>query len=253
MKRVWMLTMVGAAVGCTGTHYPTSPAARPLAVASMAGPFATIDAYCATAIDEQRARDPEEPEVECWAVNPDDERAELMPDAALPAGPTALAPPFRTAVFVAVGFNGPTCAIAVETDGGWYGATLGSACGHRDSRSSSHLELLELAVRDLLPGGAPELMVRLREAERYADLDGDGGRSTIESETLRVCGVGPSGRPSCVEPIEVVRHETTVPGASGGRLPGNVQWERTVDYRADSIVLRGGPADRSGRHPIVFR
>jgi hypothetical protein len=62
------------------------------------------------------------------------------------------------------------------------------------------LTVKELAVRDAIQGGAPEVIFR---ASHYR---GDSNMAVNEleeyvNETLTVCGVGPSERPSCTRPI----------------------------------------------------
>jgi hypothetical protein len=266
--RWWIVVLLGGLAGlaCGGARGggARAPAPRPLAVTAMQGPYADVDAYCAarTGVAERDA--PDDPVgTYCWPVDPDDDRAELMPGAALPTGPQPLAAPFASGVFVAVGLDGPTCGIVVDTAGGWYGAPLGAACGHADSRSWSHLELVELAVKDVLPGGAPELVVRLREVERHASMDNDGVETDVDSELLVLCGVGDAGRPACAEPLTVKRRWSSRrlagveadPAVAPGpdEVPDQGAWERAIEYAADAIVVRGGAPDRAGCHPLAWR
>jgi hypothetical protein len=71
---------------------------------------------------------------------------------------------------------------------------------------TENVEVKELAVRDEIPGGAPEILFRtvhyrgdsnmsVNELEEYVD------------ETLLLCGVGPTDKPSCTRPIPIAFSE----------------------------------------------
>lgn len=248
---------------------PAAPAPTPLAVEPMHGPFATTAELCAAAVATAKQRFPDEP-AECWEIGsrPEDEPF-LMPGASLPTGSQPLAAPFKTARFVAVGLDAPACHLAVEMpDGRWYATTTLGTCGAADTRSNSHLAVLELAVSDVLPGGAPELRLRYRTAETLSNLDGDGVHSEKTTEHHLVCGVGASAAPSCIAPFGVagtwsitwLEDARVDPEMSASRPPpGKGAWQRTVSYAADALTLTGdaepgsGAEQQTGRHPIVFR
>lgn len=233
----------------------------------MLGPFATTAELCAAAVAAATQASPDEP-AECWEVGsrPEDEPM-LMPGASLPAGPQALAAPFTSARFVAVGLDAPACHLAVEmADGRWYATAIG-ICGAADTRSNMHLAVLDLAVTDVLPGGAPELRLRYRTAETLSNLDGDGVHSETATEHHLVCGVGASGTPSCIAPFGVagtwslawLEDARVDPEMSASRPPpGNGTWQRTTTYDAAALTLAGttgpgaGAEHHTGRHPIIF-
>ncbi|MFH1434783.1 MAG: hypothetical protein ABIJ56_03610 [Pseudomonadota bacterium] len=112
-----------------------------------------------------------------------------------------------------------TYALAVQTSEGWFVKThLGTAgilCG---GKSLFHVGFTfeSWEIRDIIPGGAPELLVEWK-----------GSANGIRDEFLLICGIGPSKKPSCIGPYMPKRNhpdgyskswESKVVFLPGGRL-----------------------------------
>lgn len=97
--------------------------------------------------------------------------------------------------------------LAVRTGLGWFIAeSFVTTYNPGAFGITENVEVKELAIRDEIPGGAPELLVRtihyrgdsnmaVNELEEYVD------------EALLLCGVGPTEKPSCTRPIPVAWSE----------------------------------------------
>lgn len=272
MKRMTILIAVfGASCGGGGKQVKgdgagTRPAAaaEPLEIRATDGPYASLAEYCAAAVAAAQQKDPES-DAECWLLDDEsmaEQNQELLGGVLVPTGAVTLAAPFPTARFVAVGFMGAECRLALETSGGWYVASLGFSCGDTDNRTSSKLGVDELAVRDALPGGQPELVARLNERESRSNMDNDGLDIEDDTDYLVLCGVGASGRPSCTRPL-AVRSSITIERLpdyepnemNEGIEPGTRAYELRIEYAADGIVVAGDAPSaqtRIGHHPVAF-
>jgi hypothetical protein len=113
--------------------------------------------------------------------------------------------PWKAARVIGDESNGE-CSIALLTAKGWYvGASFTCFAG-------SHLDqtIAELAFRDVVPGGAPELVLR-RTDETMAreEIEWDDGEGNSEKgmammttgceEWTTICGLRADGTPSCIE------------------------------------------------------
>jgi hypothetical protein len=221
----------------------------------MDGPFATLADFCKTGVAREQ----------CVATNAE-EKPKLSCDWQHPAKKIEpAAPPFS-----AVRVFASECSqkdgdlvsaelyLAVQAANRWYVVGLGDTVN--TERQTQQIDVQELAVRDVLPGGAPELLVRTSRSSMYRGLDAS------EIESLHLFGIGPSGKPSGTAAITVEESDDKddldrlsepdyKPITSGGKLKAT--------FFADGIELvpvkrvgDGLPADVlsvvTGRHRIVF-
>ena len=214
----------------------------PLALAAMRGPYASLEAYCASFVAAHRrvGADP--------SCQPSTSGVEGRSVA--PAG----APPFVEArVFRASNGEGLTsCMLAARTARGWFIDEAHQPACDTEGATRIGVEVEEIAVRDVRPGGAP--LVVFRYTSRTA-LRSEAQDETERSsdKTLVLCGVGASERPTCIRvPLGSVR-ETDRNGRTRRRT-----WQLRVSYPDDTtIVVFGRGADGSargaiGRHRVVF-
>ena len=88
--------------------------------------------------------------------------------------------------------------MGIKTAKGWYLVrylgTDGELCGG-ESLFWVSFDLVSLDMDDVIPGGTPEVILRFSESSEGADT----------GEVL-VCGIGPSGEPTCVGPLITTRN-----------------------------------------------
>ena len=135
-------------------------------------------------------------------------------------------------------------AMQTKADGKWYVATdvesayNPGAFGIYESVAGEKIE-----VKDRVVGGFPEVVLQLRHDRSDSDL----GWNEVESyitESMLLCGLGPSGVPSCTRPIPLAHHgqrvvlsqEDDAPGAKHPTLFDD-RWDVRVSF------LDGGPVD----------
>lgn len=83
------------------------------------------------------------------------------------------------------------------------------------------LEVKDFSIRDVLPGGAPEILFRSVHTRTDSNVSMNELEESID-ETLMVCGMGGTGKPSCTRPIpaswvqrvSVISPEMDEPGAA---------------------------------------
>jgi len=114
--------------------------------------------------------------------------------------------------------------LAIRSSDGWfmfqYLGTTGTNCGGESLFSTSFV-FKKLEMRDVLPGDPPEVLLAYEE---WADA--------IRDQKLVICGVGPSGKPSCIGPLTPARIDPA--GAS-------MSWEDVVTFNPDgSITFKRG-------------
>lgn len=88
-----------------------------------------------------------------------------------------------------------SCIFAIQTDKGWY--ATGWSC--TDPMVELNTTFVDAKVEDVLTGGTQELVIRFDESGR---LD-EPGYPRFSTRSIRVCGIGASGAPSCTEAIDV--------------------------------------------------
>jgi tetratricopeptide (TPR) repeat protein len=169
-------------------------------------------------------------------------------------------PPWLEARVFLVGDEGPKdCALAVRTARGWYVGTL-EECQDQEFR---HDVTATLAADDLLPDPGAELLVTLEGTDSMKDYDKELGHSVccIDADftAIAVCGVGPSGAPSCTPTLQL-----KPPLEPGGRaadvgLEPRFGADGLTLVRADGkaiddakVRLHGNLRALSGRHHVTF-
>lgn len=183
-----------------------------LGATPLKGPFVSLEAYC-----DQASKKALPARIRC---NPGDaDLGEVYKGPTRVAGPL---PPYL-AVRVIASSRSPLDAdgaeppppgggitgyhLAVRTRIGWFIAEEAATTYNPGAFGIfEYLEVKELAMRDAIPGGAPELLLKsvhdrtdsnmgVNELEEYSD------------QTLMVCGVGPADKPSCTRPIPIAWSE----------------------------------------------
>jgi hypothetical protein len=218
----------------------------------LQGPYPSLDAYC-----QALARPDPEGDVTAACAPPDRTPSEGSFTLAAPSGP------YEGARIVFT--HDPTaaapmvdCRVALRTAGAWY--VSGSTLSCRGVfATSGHLQVSakQLAVEDLVMGGAPVLVFRYVEHQTMTSMDrGPGGRridSTLRrnQEGFIVCGLGASRWPSCTPALPVV-HESlggdTVRIRWSSTAPGGLSATASGDL--DAVDLE--PKALLGFHPVVF-
>jgi hypothetical protein len=132
--------------------------------------------------------------------------------------------------------------LAVQLADGFYWETL-------DTSESGHycwetFQLVELAVRDVVPGGAPEIVVRWSENHECRS-----GEADLEQH-LRVLGIGPSGKPS-ITPIIDLGGEHHGDDSEDEKEVTSDLADATFDARGQ-LVIKADGAKSGDRHTLVF-
>jgi hypothetical protein len=147
--------------------------------------------------------------------------------------------------------------IAVQLASGWFVGQLDFV--GTGSRHNGELSVIELAVKDVLPGGAPE--VRVHFLERSSEREENEPGSDTDASWLALVGVGPSGKPSCTGNFLVDWLPTMgdfVPQSSraGDAKLATVPMEMAADAVIISSLPKSVPArvrqEQLGRHLVVF-
>jgi len=147
------------------------------------------------------------------------------------------------------------CSVAIHTTGGWYVSGPGSIfCGGPlGSGVSSSVSKKRVTVEDFVMGGSSELVFRYarRTVIHSIDQTPTGGRSfgtfSRDEEDVVVCGLGPSGWPSCTPPFPVVCANID------GSAPVAIRWSSTepgVLTGTDDCGREAGSL--LGSHAVVF-
>jgi hypothetical protein len=147
--------------------------------------------------------------------------------------------------------------LAARTAAGWFACGEPFASAINTGRHMGSIGIDELAARDVIAGGAPEIVVRYGEQECETQEDGEWCSDT---EQLVLAGVGASGKPSCTQSILVEYYPTD----GGEWLKGAERAQRKLavplKFVSDGIeianVPKGIPAQQRsellGKHLLVF-
>src|SRR5262249_22080229 len=152
--------------------------------------------------------------------------------------------------------------LAIKLPTGWYlagqaGSTLNSM------KQMNELTVEKLEVRDVVPGGAPEVVLRTQTTSDYRGTD------SVDSTWLNVAGVGPSGRPSATAQILLSQTETQMDldtmdadgnakeTSSGATLEASFLPDGVLEIKGPFKKVGGGiDADRTapllGNHQLLF-
>jgi hypothetical protein len=123
-------------------------------------------------------------------------------------------------------------------------------------RNSDSATVESLEVRDVVPGGAPEVLVKTSASFDHR------GTLTSEVTSLRVVGIGASGRPAATPAIlveqsaEELDDEGETLRKSGGSLRVTFDAEGILDVKPGKKVGAGLPKDTLGalvgKHSLAF-
>jgi tetratricopeptide (TPR) repeat protein len=205
----------------------------------LEGPFASLEAWCAT--------HPDEP---CQ-----------LSDATVSAKLDAPAPPWREVRVFTTGEDGDrSCALALRTSRGWFVTDLGS-CSNYEFRYGV---TATIASDDVLRSPGPELEVALRGTDAMKDYDPELGHSycCIETEfsSLTVCGLGPSQVPHCSATLDLLPPLEPSSGASTEiGLEPRYAGDEVILERSDGkpiadakVRLHRSLRGIAGRHRVIF-
>jgi hypothetical protein len=150
--------------------------------------------------------------------------------------------------------------LAVQTAAGWFVAGYrGSECTNH--RGGGSLKVKELAVKRLVPGGAPQVTLRMHEETEWS---GGGTMSEGKSEHLVVASAGASGKPSATPAIPVWEETSEEPFAEEEgqeTKSSSSQFRLKIDFLPDGQIEIGeasGKLDKArrgallGKHTLVF-
>jgi hypothetical protein len=259
---------------------PAPAPGDPFSPARLAGPFPSLEAYCAsigaklsTLEEIEAAPPPEHPEDEEYKAPPP--ACDLTRTGLAAPPPTLSSGPYEEVRFFArVSERSAlpprvSCELALRTAAGWFAAgptfTCRALVGMMGVASAT---VTATSADDLLPGGAPELTIRYRVRQEMVTIDeGLGGVKkygslVAESEYAILCGIGPSGAPSCTAGIPVVVNAPLAPEEEyplayriwpDGRLEIWAMKQSPEELDALKDVLAEGLLDEIlGVHPLVF-
>jgi hypothetical protein len=237
----------------------------PLAPAPLQGPFADVGDMC----EAQNQRSPDS------LVTCDGTRSGLA------AGPEAISSPPRPIdevrlVAMTGALDDVTCLLALRTAAGWW-IHDGIPCETTSSAGRDWAASLSLTADDSAAAVGSTRQRRGEPAARvprivarfllsYAGRDeGDDADPRLHQceEIAVICGVGPSGRPSCTPNLTVAWASTCAADPpSGSMAPAPPRWDRRSEpvLSAGRIVFpaAAGPGGRSpvelatGSHRLVF-
>lgn len=242
-----------------GLDLAAAGAADPLAPAVMKGPFASFEAYCA---------DVEKPS--CLA--PDKLNSFEAPR--FTCNKSAVASAAKVAApYLAVRIYRSTCSgdgssilyhhLAVQTQAGWWFAADRFSAPIDTSHYAEQRRFPELTVRDVIPGGLPEVLVRStssgssHNALRLHE-------SQWEDETWLVVGMGASGKPSATSILIRQKLEDSTRTLEDDRYKtSRASADLKISFRPDGLLdIDGtivgdieGLADRAklpGKHVLIF-
>jgi hypothetical protein len=141
--------------------------------------------------------------------------------------------------------------LVVQLDGRWFSHRIGHI-SHPSTNDAKHTwTVRRIYVKDVIPGGHPELLVELAEH----DQSGIGGsvESTAKREHLDVCGVGASGAPSCTR-FTVAEDEVNSVFKRRYRLAWSFDKQGRLVLRAKAPWPKGlAKRDHESTRPIFFR
>ncbi|HLK88710.1 MAG TPA: hypothetical protein VKZ18_02385 [Polyangia bacterium] len=157
----------------------TAAGAAPLSLGTTrcAGPFPTLEAACPGCVERASLRAPPAPWLEVRVSAQGDFKR----------------PPSRE--------NAVHHYLVVRLPSGWWRQEVGRDVDFEGALTTSWPRPPE--ARDVLPGTGAELLIEVEQQTRVPTADGEGWSQT-DRRTLHLCGVGPSGAPSCTE-VETYR------------------------------------------------
>jgi tetratricopeptide (TPR) repeat protein len=182
----------------------------PLAAHAMSGPFDDLAEYCKRRQSALRAELPAgaERDVRFSCDDPADLAAGTIGHGALAlASPTV---PYRAARVLSLTQRWPNgaydgrLALAVQTDVGWFVDELARVQAQHGETNT--LDVVSIEQQDVIPEGAPELVVRYTAHYRNPR-----NHSDERSRWLLLAGIGPSGAPGATHAVQVELTEESEP------------------------------------------
>jgi hypothetical protein len=140
--------------------------------------------------------------------------------------------------------------LAVQYDGKWFVHRIGHISHPSSNDAKQTYKVRSITVKDVVPGGAPELLVEVSE------LDHQGIGGSVESratrERLHVCGIGASGAPSCVDAVVAEDEKNSVYKRKYG-LAQSFDKKGRIVLRAKAPWPRDlAKRDYEGTRPLFF-
>ena len=133
--------------------------------------------------------------------------------------------------------------LVMRGPGGWFvGPTLAVAF----ERSPVEDERISWVLRDVVPGGPPEL-VAIHRGKTHDIMMGVNSDIVTEEQAMTICGFGSNALPSCTVPVEFVRYSEERPYTPGDpigeeghpRAPEPPSgWRMFHRFEAGTLVLR---------------
>ncbi|HEX3906248.1 MAG TPA: hypothetical protein VH853_25730 [Polyangia bacterium] len=198
MRILFACTLI--ALSASASAAPALPSS--LATTRFAGPFASMEAACPGCGARDAIRKPPAPWLEV--------RVLMAGNLARPLSPG----------------NSVHHYLAVHLRSGWWTQEIGRNVDFEGAITTSSPRSPE--ARDVLPSVGAELTIEVRQTTQVPGEDGEAPSQT-ERRTLHICGVGPSGAPSCTA-VETYRFA----GQASGSLDTPVSFNK-----AGEIVVAG--------------
>ncbi len=148
--------------------------------------------------------------------------------------------------------------LAIEVDAGWFVGPITSLWFNR--RCDNDTKFPVLAVKDVVPGGRPEVTLEMTNAGECRKVDAYSDRGLI------VAGIGPSGAPSATPLIMLKRRQDVFTSDKDGNMTGelalNVDVALDATWTADGLLElkatktngldKGSAGDLIGKHALPF-
>ncbi len=139
--------------------------------------------------------------------------------------------------------------LAIQTAAGWHIESIASLEGQHYCSEGFKLE--SLSESDVVPGGAPELL--LRWSQNYSCRSGESKDSTH----LRIAGIGPSGKPALTPSITLSAEETGEYDSRSGEDPPTTRSVLQFSFdKSGRLILKNQEGARKdpnlGAHPLNF-
>jgi hypothetical protein len=124
--------------------------------------------------------------------------------------------------------------LALRLRSGWWTREIGRDFGYEESTTTSLPRSPE--VRDVLPGRGAELTIEVDQRTLAPGSDGE-ARHQIDTRTLHICGLGPSGAPSCTE-VETYRFAGSAQGSRDTPVTFSKHGEVVVSGEAGGLPIK---------------
>jgi tetratricopeptide (TPR) repeat protein len=236
----------------SGLDAKAAAAADPLAPQVLSGPFPSIAEFCAKVAKPACAKEDPDSKFTC------DKKP--VASAAKTTAPYLGVRVYTTACEFAPkeSYGSLDYHLAVQTAAGWWFAPARfSASNNRHCEEERKIP--ELAVKELIPGGSPEVLLR---GTTSGNCVGGISSSVWEREEWVVASIGPSGKPSATPAILFSqKQEDTDDFTTDDPKSTDANAKLKIDFLSDGQIEISGdagglePAKRGvllGKHPLNF-